>query len=477
MNERSIEIGKARNYFALFAKAVFPQLVFSDFHMKYYRVLHRFAKGDIRKLIVTIPPQHGKSQGATRILPAFLFGMNPDVKVAIASYSDGFARKFNRDIQRIIDSPVYRELFPTTRIKGKGSGDSTGYVRNSGGFEIVGREGSLMAVGRSGALTGNAVDVMIMDDLYRDAMEGNSPIIRDSVWEWYLSVVKTRLHNDSRELIVFTRWHEDDLIGRIEEKDRVRELKDFGEVVPEFQGWWKLNFEAIKEGDPTPIDGRKAGAALWPERHSAELLEEKRRLDVHRFNCMYQGRPDAREGLLFGDRFQTYEALPPTVKKANYTDTADLGGDMLCSVCYETGTDGKIYITDVLYTDRPMEETEPAVARMLEKNDTRVAYIESNNGGRGFARNVGKLAPAVSIRWFHQNGNKESRILTNSATVLHNVRMPVGWMERWPVFYRDLVGYKRLFRANRHDDAADVLTGIVEKEVHSGRGGVRISFV
>ena len=130
-----------------------------------------------------------------------------------------------------------------------------------------------------------------------------------------------------------------------------------------------------------------------------------------------------------------------------------------------------IYITDVVYSREPMEHTERLVAAMFMKNDTRRAYIESNNGGRGFARALQRLAPRVHIEWFHQSDNKEARILSNSATVLHNVRMPRGWHLRWAELYTHLTTYRRLFRANSHDDAADALTGIVEREISVASSG------
>ena len=167
--------------------------------------------------MITVPPQHGKSEGSTRRLPAYMLGVNPDLRIAVSSYNSTFASKFNRDIQRIIDTPEYNHVFSDTLLSGSIK-QSSQFLRNSTEFEIVNKKGSLKSVGRGGALTGNPVDVMIMDDLYKDFAEGNSPIIRDSVWDWYTTVVKTRLHNDSQELIVFTRWHEDDLIGRLEKK-------------------------------------------------------------------------------------------------------------------------------------------------------------------------------------------------------------------------------------------------------------------
>ena len=88
-------------------------------------------------------------------------------------------------------------------------------------MEIIGRSGELLSVGREGALTGNRVDCFILDDLYKDAMEAQSPVVRENCWEWYTSVVRTRMHNASRELIVFTRWHEEDLIGRLCKSENV----------------------------------------------------------------------------------------------------------------------------------------------------------------------------------------------------------------------------------------------------------------
>lgn len=457
----------ARRDFSHFAKYVVPSLQVTPFHQMYYDVLNRFAHGEIRKLIVSIPPQHGKSVGSSQLLPAYMLGLNPDLKIAIASYAFALATKFNKRVQRVIRDDSYRRVFPLTGLKDTSKlKDAGSYVQTSEEFEIVGKAGSLRSVGREGAITGNPVDVVIIDDLYKDAMEGNSSTVREAAWEWYTSAMKTRTHNDSQELIVFTRWHEDDLIGRLEAKETVVELTSLSQIQEGFDGWYKLNFEAIKESAPTDIDPRALGEPLWPERHGLKLLNEKRALDRLKFDCMYQGRPESKEGLLYGDNFQTYTTLPTdTLKKANYTDTADTGSDYLCSICYEVGRDGLIYVTEVLYSQESMEATEPATAQMLARNQTRIAYIESNNGGRGFARAVGKLAPLARMEWFHQSGNKESRINTNSATVIKFIIFPADWKIRWPQFYLSVTGYKRLFSANKTDDAADTLTGVVEMEV------------
>lgn len=454
--------------FSDFALRVYPFLELQLFHRAFYRVLEAFAAGRILRLIVTMPPQHGKSVGATTLLPAYLLGLDPDLRVAVASYSASLASKFNRRVQRILESSEYSELFPATTIKQ--GGKPANYLRTAEEVEIVGCRGGLLSVGREGSLTGNRVDCFILDDLYKDAMEANSPLVRENCWEWYTSVVRTRMHNRSREVIVFTRWHDEDLIGALMRREPVVSLTEWEQLAELPPGaWLHLNFEALKTSVPSGLDPRFPGEALWEEQHGAALLAEKRRLDPLQFECMYQGHPAAREGLLYGTSFAEYDRLPrEIVRWGNYTDTADTGDDYLCSLCYAVDADGVIYVTDAVYTREPMEVTEGLVAQMLRESGTRQAVVESNNGGRGFARAVQLLVPQVRVEWFHQSDNKEARILSNSATALQMVRFPGSWQQRWPELYAHLTAYRRRFRANRWHDAADVLTGIVEREATDG---------
>ncbi|MCH5334542.1 MAG: phage terminase large subunit [Alistipes sp.] len=464
--------------FEQFAAAVCPYVELTPFHRTYYRVLEQFALGRIRRLMVTIPPQHGKSLGSSTLLPAYLLGLDPDMRIAIASYSASLASRFNRRVQRIIDSPEYEAIFPGTRIK-QGS-KPAGCLRTSAETDIVDRRGGILSVGREGSLTGNRVDCFILDDLYKDAMEADSPIVRENCREWYASVVRTRMHNDSREIMVFTRWHDDDLAGTVSRCERVVRFSSWSDIETlAADEWLHLNFEAVKCGPPTEADPRSQGEALWPARQDVQLLESKRRLDPMRFECMYQGNPSAEEGLLYGDGFLEYDTLPRNiVRRANYTDTADTGEDYLCSLCYAVDADGLIYITHAVYTPQPMEITERAVAEMLVVAGVRSAAVESNNGGRGFARAVQRLAPGVRVEWFHQHANKEARILSNSATVLHMVRFPRGWGSLWPELRAHLCSYNRHFRSNRFHDAPDVLTGIVEREaVDAASGAMRIGVI
>ncbi len=462
------DISRARKHFTNYFKYMKPDYQFTGFHAVYYEILHRFSIGDIRKLIISMAPQHGKSQGSTILLPSNMFGHNPNLQIAIASYSATQAKKFNRSIQQVMDNQQYLDVFPRTKLANSkhNTNKISGEIQTTEEFTISGHEGRLKAVGRGGALTGNPVDILILDDLYKDSVEANSPVVRDSVIDFYTSVANTRLHNDSQQLIVFTRWHEDDLIGWLERKERVIAVNSWSDLenVP-FGAWVKINFEALKESEFTELDPREYGEALFPERHSKEKLEATRKLNVEQFNCLYQGNPISKEGLMYGP-FKTYNKYPPLKIIKNYTDTADTGSDYLCSINYGlplNESDPHVYILDIYFTKDAMEITEPETINFINKWQVNECDIESNNGGRSFGRLIDANTKAY-VNLFYQSLNKEARIYSNSARVNNEIVFPEGWEIRWSVFYNHITRFKKKLSANKNDDGPDVLTGIIEKK-------------
>jgi predicted phage terminase large subunit-like protein len=455
----------ARRSILHFTKYTMPEFQETSFHRNYARFLDLFAQKKIMKGMITCPPQHGKSELSSRRLPSFILGKRPNSKIAILSYAASFAQGFNRDNQRIIDSPEYKNLFPETFLNSNNIRTvSSQYQRNSTIFEIVGKRGFLKTVGRGGPLTGDPVDVAIMDDLYKDSAEGNSPVIRDAVIEWYTSVVMKRLHNDSQQLIVFTRWHDEDLIGWLEERDTVIVVESWDQLETiDPNAWYKINFPALMNHPKTELDQREMGEPLYPEKHSKEKLEKERSIDPEKFEAMNQGDPTPKAGLLVTQPFNTYDVRPSNFTKlGNYTDVADTGTDYLCSINYGVYQD-RIYILDVYYTQDPQEITEGATADLLKRGMIREAMFESNNGGRGFARAVDRiLKQKIVITWFHQSLNKESRILTNAVSVQNSLLFPKNWQSRWPEFSKHILRFKKKFRANKHDDGWDALTGVYE---------------
>ena len=462
---------ESRSDLLTFTETTFPKFKAEWFHEKFYDILDRFAKQEIKNLIISMPPQHGKSEGSSRRLPAFIAGFRPDNKIALVSYSAHKAEKFGREIMTIMREKEYQDIFTEVSYPMRGY---TGQKANTNQTrESINSDGSMKFVGVGGPLTGDPIDVMIMDDLYKDWQEANSPIYQQHVWDWYVSVAETRLHNDSQQLIVFTRWSDNDLVAKLEDLKRVVEWngdENVDDLIAKLKHneFLKINFPAIKEEKSNLFDPREIGEALWPGKHSLEKLESSRSADPDKFDCLYQGSPVNKEGLLYQKPFKTYSDLPTLKIKKNYTDTADKGSDYLCSIVYGlpvSSTDPHKYVIDVLYTQKGMEITEPLTAKMLNKHKVNKSKIESNNGGRGFARNVEKLVEkGVNIFWFHQSANKEARIYSNSASVNNEIVFPDDWHIRWPLFYKHVTKYKKVFKANKFDDAQDTLTGIIETE-------------
>lgn len=254
------------------------------FHACVAEHCQRLLEGDIKNLMVFMPPQHGKSEIVSRKFPAWALGLNPDLKIVGCSYSADLANQFSRAIQRTIDSKTYQSLFPDTYLKGMYPNErTTGYIRHDDYFDIVGHRGFYKSVGVSGSLTGTPVDIAIIDDPVKDALQAGSSTYRKRVWEWYNSVLATRLHNLSKQLLIMTRWHDDDLAGRL--------------LKMEAEDWTVLSIPAIceQEGD-NGLSQRKIGDPLWPAKHAlAKLLKQKQR-GPKEFNAMYQQHPTIEEG-------------------------------------------------------------------------------------------------------------------------------------------------------------------------------------
>lgn len=237
-----------------------------------------------QRLMLFVPPQHGKSEIASRCLPAYVLGRNPNMKIAACSYSIDLARLFNREVQRYMVSKEYADIFPDTQLNSKNVATDArqNWLRNSEEFEVVNHRGSYKAVGVMGGLSGRTVDLAIIDDPVKDAMEANSATYRNRVWEWYLNVLETRLHNNSKVILIMTRWHEDDLAGRL--------------LARQPDKWQVIKIPAIKEAGGYPGDPRQVGEPLWPQKHSLKKLMDLRALSERTFNSLYQQNPTIEEG-------------------------------------------------------------------------------------------------------------------------------------------------------------------------------------
>ena len=256
------------------------------------------------RLIICQPPRSGKSEIVSRRFPAYALGKNPDLQIIATSYSADLVSRFNRDVQRIIDDDIYREVFPSTTLNGRNvKTDARGsYIRTSDLFEVVGHRGSYRSTGVGGGITGQGADILIIDDPIKDRAEANSPTIREKLWDWYTSTAYTRLSPGGGVIVMATRWHTDDLIGRLIQKMQEGSGDTFNVII----------YPAIAEHDEPH---RKAGEALHPERYDLEQLNAIRQtIGPQDWSALYQQRPVPEGGAVFKiDAFKRWNStnLPP----------------------------------------------------------------------------------------------------------------------------------------------------------------------
>ena len=267
----------------------------SWFHAEVCRALDQFLADVIAKrsprLMLFAPPRHGKTELVSRRFPAYALGRAPDLTFIAASYGDDLASRINRDVQTVIDSPAYLPIFPNTRIAGLNARGSSA-IRNADMFETVNAKGErykgmYRSAGVGGGITGMGAHCLIVDDAVKDAEQANSEVYRNKVWDWFSSTAYTRLMPGGGVLIIMTRWHEDDLAGRLLARMKSGE----GET------YQVLSFPAIAEQDEKY---RRKGEPLHAERYSLDALARIRKSVAERvWISLYQQRPSAAEGNRF----------------------------------------------------------------------------------------------------------------------------------------------------------------------------------
>ncbi|MFI8459035.1 phage terminase large subunit [Kitasatospora sp. NPDC085464] len=269
------------------AKALDPRVVATPALELLDRNLMDVAAGKTRRLIWTMPPQEGKSQRVSRTFPAWLLARNPDLRIAIASYEFGTARRWGRAIRNDISANT--DLFGL-RVR-----HDTGAAHE---WQLEDHAGGVYSVGIAGALTGRPVDVLIIDDPIKGRAEAESLVQREKVWDFWVDTARTRFGPETAVIVVLTRWHEDDLAGRLLAAD-----KTIGE-------WTYVNIPAQAEAADDPL-GRKPGEYLVSARGRgvADWESTKRDVGARTWTSLYQGRPAPAEGGLFRrDHWRWYQA-------------------------------------------------------------------------------------------------------------------------------------------------------------------------
>lgn len=394
--------------------------------------LEKVDSGDVKRLLVTMPPRHGKSELCAIRFPTWYLGRNPDKRVVLASYAADLAQRFSRLARGVVITDRYANLFPEVRL----AQDS----RSTEAWDLAGFRGGMKAVGVGGPLTGHGANLLIIDDPIKNREEANSEVVRQSVWDWYTSTAYTRLEDSGSIVVVMTRWHEDDLMGRLLE----------AQSQPGGDQWEILHLPALSD----------SSEPLWPEKFNLEDLERIRaNVGDYDWNALYQGRPTPREGAFFKvGLIEIVDAVPAKARRCRGWDKgATAGGGDPTAGPKVAESEGFYYIEDLVHGHWDTGERDRIIRQTAELDGIECQVWgeqEPGSGGKDAAKAFVKLLAGFSVSVDPSTTNKEARADAFSAQVnAGNVKML-----RAP-WNRKALEELRQFPLGKHDDIVDGLSG------------------
>ena len=420
-------------------------------HRALAKVLEKVEKGHIPRLIVSMPPRHGKSELVSRRFVPWVQGRDPYRNVIFATYNEDFAKDFGADVRNIMTLPQYKHVFPNFGLR-KGGASKSRIQTTSGGMSVF--------VGRGGSITGRGGDFVILDDPIKDSMEANSPTLREQLWQWFTQVLMTRLMTASASIVIVqTRWHEDDLIGRLTDPTNPH-------YSPEEAAKWKIiNLPALAEDDDTL--GRKKGELLWPERFDMEFMEAQRRLDPRGFSALYQGRPTAEDGDLFrreNIKYYNRSDLPEDMRVYAASDHAvgvdRTRNDATCLLIVGVDRNDDIFLLDCWWEKRTTDKVVDAMLELMRKWKPLLWWAEKGHISKAIGpflrKRMGEEKVYCRIEEVTPVANKVQR----AQSILGRMAMNKVLFPKHSVWTQKATDEILKFPNGRHDDFVDTLAWI-----------------
>jgi predicted phage terminase large subunit-like protein len=397
-------------------------------HRRFAHGLERVAKGLCKRLAVFVPPRHGKTELCSLRFPAWCLGNSPNQNIIAGTYNSDFATENSRKVRDIVGMPVYKTIFNASLSKSaKAAGK---WFTDKGGYYY--------STGIGGGLTGRGANILIIDDPHKDRAAAESEIKRKKVWEWFTSTAYTRLEKNGAIILVMTRWHEDDLAGKL---------------LSQSSEWEVISLSALAERDE---EFRNVGEPLWPEKFDKNVLETTRELiGLQDWASLYQQRPVPLEGNIFKlEKWEYYETLPQALLVFQSWDTAfKTGTENDFSVCttWAICRDG-YYLIDRWKRKGDYPTVKNAVMSLYDEFKPSAVLIEDAASGQSIVQDLQKTRlPVHAIR---ADRDKVSRALAVTGLIAAGkVFLPSGkeWM-------RDFLDVLSFFPNGKHDDDVDSLT-------------------
>ncbi|MEX6224783.1 phage terminase large subunit [Providencia hangzhouensis] len=474
------QIERAKNNLLDFTLYTNPIYETGWFNELLFAELDQFLKdaeaGLMPRLMIFAPPRSGKSEAASRRFPAYVLGKHPNWNVIACSYSSDLANRMSRDTQRIITSPRYNEIFPETNLTLSRAG-AGGAIRTAELWEIINSKGEIQggsyrAAGVNGGITGQGMNIGIIDDPAKDYKTASSPTYQEAVIDWYDTTFFTRADPKINGIIIIlTRWHKDDLAGQL-----LKKAEEGGEQ------WRVVSFpmeaekHEVHELNGKKYSLRKPGEILFPERMPQSFVDKAKQRGSLVWNALYQQRPTAKGGgLIKSEWFGEYKELPPLKWRAVYGDTAQKTKEVNDFSVFEhwgLGVDGYMYLIDMIRGKWEADELKRrAVAfwnscKHLKNAPLRHMAIEDKASGTGLIQSIRKdaLCPVKAIQ---RDKDKYTRLMDTQGFIESGyIKLPSD-----KPFVSDFLVEMESINPdfNTHDDQLDpMMDAITEMKVNAG---------
>ncbi len=409
---KAIAIEKAKLNYRAYITYVRPGYHWSAAHDYLAKKIQAFVEAVERKesprLMLFLPPRFGKSEITSRLLPGWVLGRNPDATFGLVSYGAELAEELSADARRVVLDDPFAEVFgvqytpdPSSSVEIDRASKAVNHWR------IAGRRGGVRAVGVGGALTGRGFNICAIDDPIKGREDADSELERERLWKWYHGTLRTRMEPGAGLLLIQTRWHHDDLAGRLQEAAREN---------PKLDQWEIVVLPALA-GEDDPV-GRAPGEALDPERFDVADFESLRASDSREWFAQYQQQPTPDEGEIFKREWFHWEWPCPKVSQRapcfQYIDTAHgktnpkLKGDR--TVIGTWRYEGNKYRLIHLYVGRPNYPTLKSI--VLEGFLTfrpKAIIVEDAQSGQSLIQDLRNQTALPILPWKTHNESKKER--------------------------------------------------------------------
>ncbi len=430
----------------------------AEFHRKVAAVLDKFLAGELlfddgrvcTQLIFCMPPRHGKTEMATKRLAAQYSGNHPDQDIIVAAAGDDLASDFGGDVRAIIHSPQHKQVFPSHKLRRGGNAKDN--IQTD-------RGGRLIFAGRGGQINGRGAHLLLVDDLYKDAEEARSPTIRDKAWDWLVKVALYRRMGKRLTIITMTRWHSDDIIGRLTDPENPHYNAQ------EAKAWKIIRLPGLAEEDD-PL-GRKVGEPLWPERYDLEYHLANQRRDPLGFAALTQQRPTVADGVLFRrETIQFYDRadVPDDLRIYCSSDHAVATGqrnDPSCLLKVGIDRQSNIWLLDCVWKKMTSDAAVEAMLAMASGGQRPLLWWAerghiSKSIGPFLRKRMLETGVYINIREVTPVGDKEQR----AQSIAARVAMGKVYFPKDAIWTEKAINEMMAFPNGNHDDFVDALAYI-----------------